>query len=128
MSDEAIDMTGEDFLRYIYDELTYRIAKKNADILVSKLAALPQSLSANSDGVYDTVSAAKITEAPDVNTVGDAYAHLSDEASDITIIMNKLTHANFKRAAKENNYAVDPFDGFRVRYNNNFKTYFSYHF
>lgn len=123
VSDEAIDMTGEDFLRYIYDELTYRIAKKNADILVSKLAALPQSLSANSDGVYDTVSAAKITEAPDVNTVGDAYAHLSDEASDITIIMNKLTHANFKRAAKENNYAVDPFDGFRVRYNNSLPAY-----
>ena len=27
VSDEVLDMKGEDFLNYIYDELTYRIAK-----------------------------------------------------------------------------------------------------
>lgn len=123
VSDEVLDMKGEAFLNYVYDELTYRIAKKCADILVGKIAALPQSLTANADGVYDTPSAAKITLAPAVGTVASAYANLSDEATDITIIMNKLTHANFKAAAYANGYAVDPFEGFRVRYNNTLPAY-----
>ena len=123
VSDEVLDMKGEAFLNYVYDELTYRIAKKCADILVGKIAALPQSLVANADGVYDTPSAAKITLAPAVGTVASAYANLSDEANDITIIMNKLTHANFKAAAYANGYAVDPFEGFRVRYNNTLPAY-----
>ena len=28
ISDEVVDLRGEAFLRYIYDEITYRIAKK----------------------------------------------------------------------------------------------------
>lgn len=123
VSDELLDMKGEAFLRYVYDELTYRIAKKCADILVGKLKALPQSLSANGDGVYDQVSAPKINASPEVGTVAKAYANLSDEANDITIIMNKLTHANFKAAAYANGYGVDPFEGYRVRYNNTLPAY-----
>ena len=123
VSDEVLDMKGEAFLNYVYDELTYRIAKKCADILVGKIAALPQSLVANEDGVYDTPSAAKVTLAPEVGTVASAYANLSDEANNITVIMNKLTHANFKAAAYANGYAVDPFEGFRVRYNNTLPAY-----
>lgn len=123
VSDEALDMRGEAFLNYIYDEITYRIAKKCADILVDKISKLPQSLVANAEGIYDTPSAAKIEAAPEVGTVAKAYANLSDEATDITIIMNKLTHANFKTAAYANGYAVDPFEGFRVRYNNTLPAY-----
>ena len=37
--------------------------------------------------------------------------------------MNKLTHANFKEQAYNNGYAVDPFEGFRVRYNNTLPAY-----
>ena len=44
ISDEVLDMRGEEFLRYIYDELTYRIAKKCADKLVGIIKALPTSL------------------------------------------------------------------------------------
>ena len=32
-SDEVLDMSSSEFLDYIYDELTYRIAKKAADVL-----------------------------------------------------------------------------------------------
>lgn len=123
VSDEVLDMRGEAFLNYIYDELTYRIAKKCADILIGKIAQLPQSLSPNADGIYDKVSAPKINEAVAVGTVAKAYANLSDEATDITIVMNKLTHANFKEQAYANGYGVDPFEGFRVRYNNTLPAY-----
>ncbi|MBQ4030168.1 MAG: phage major capsid protein [Bacilli bacterium] len=123
LSDEVIDMRSEDFLRYIYDEITYRIAKKCADILVAKIAALPQSLTANSDGVYDTVSANKITAAPSISLTAQATGNLSDEANNLTIVMNKLTYAKFKEIQYTNNYALDIFEGIKVVFNNSLPAY-----
>ena len=123
VSDEVIDMRGEAFLRYIYAELTYRIAKKCADVLVGKIAALSSSLSANADGVYDEVSANKLTKAPTLGLVAEAIANLSDETRDITIVMNKLTYANFKAAQYAAGYPVDPFEGARVVFNNTLPAY-----
>lgn len=123
ISDEVLDMRGEDFLRYIYDEITYRIAKKCADELVGKIAQLPQSLSANDDGVYDKVSANKISSAPGIGVVAEATANLSDEARDITIVMNKATWGAFKQAQYGANYPVDPFEGYRVVFNNTLPAY-----
>lgn len=123
ISDEVYDLRGEEFLRYVYDELTYKIVKKTADSLIAKIAALPQSLTANADGIYDKVSANKITEVPAMGTIFNAIANLSDEAGDYTIVMNKLTYAEFKRVQLANNYAADIFDGVRVRFNNTLPAY-----
>ena len=124
ISDEVVDLRGEAFLRYIYDELTYRIAKKCADELISKIAQLPQSLSANGEtGVYDTVSAAKITEAPAIGTIAKAIGNLSDEARDITIVMNSATKAAFKEAQYGANFPIDPFEGATVIINNSLPAY-----
>lgn len=125
ISDEVLDMRGEDFLRYIYDEITYRIAKKCADELVGKIAQLPQSLTANDDGVYDKVSANKISSAPGIGVVAEATANLSDETRDITIVMNKATWGAFKKAQYGANYPVDPFEGYRVVFNNTLPAYSS---
>lgn len=125
VSDEVLDMKGEEFLRYIYDEITYKIAKKCADTLVSKIAQLPQTLSANASGVYDTVSAAKITEAPALGTIANAVAQLSDETNDITIVMNKATYAAFKSVQYGANYGQDIFEGHRVVFNNSLPAYSS---
>lgn len=125
ISDEVVDLRGEEFLRYIYDELTYRIAKKCADILVSKIASLPQSLTANSDGIYDKVSANAITTAPSVDTIAKAIANLSDEAREYTIVMNKLTYGDFKAVQYANGYAVDVFEGADVVFNNTLPSYAS---
>lgn len=124
ISDEVVDLRGEAFLRYIYDELTYRIAKKCADELVSKIAQLPQSLSANAEtGVYDKVSANKISKAPGIGVIAEAIANLNDETRDITVVMNKLTYAAFKEAQYSANFAVDPFEGARVIFNNTLPAY-----
>ena len=123
LSDEVLDMRGEDFLNYIYDEITYRIAKKCADELVGIIAALPQSLSTDAAGVYSKVSANKLTEAPSLGLVAKANGNLSDEARDITIVMNKSTYAEFKAIQYANGYAVDPFEGFRVVFNNTLPAY-----
>jgi len=123
VSDEVLDLRGEDFLRYIYDELTYRIAKKCADELVDLISKLPQSLSANDAGVYDKVSANKITKAPGIGLIAEAIANLSDETSDITIVMNKLTYAAFKEVQYGANFPIDPFEGYRVVFNNTLPAY-----
>ena len=124
VSDEVLDLRGEAFLRYIYDELTYRIAKKCADTLVGKIKTLPSSLSANGEtGVYDSVSANKITKAPAIGVIAEAIANLSDEATNPIIVMNKLTYAAFKEAQYNANYANDIFEGLDVVFNNSLPAY-----
>ncbi len=117
ISDEVMDMRGEEFLRYIYDELTYRIAKKAADLLIAKIVTLTTSASTNAPSV------GKVTLAPAVGTIASAIAQLSDEAANPTIVMNKLTWANFKTAQYANGYGVDPFEGLRVVFNNTLPAY-----
>lgn len=117
ISDEVYDLRGEAFLRYIYDELTYRIAKKAADELVSKITSLTTSASSSAPAV------AQVTAAPAVGTIATAVGSLSDEAANPTIVMNKLTWAAFKNAAYSNSYGVDPFEGLKVVFNNSLPAY-----
>ena len=117
ISDEVMDMRGEEFLRYIYDELTYRIAKKAADTLIAKITTLTNSASTSAPAV------GVVSAAPAVGTVAKAVAALSDEAANPTIVMNKLTWADFKVAQYANGYGVDPFEGLRVVFNNSLPAY-----
>ena len=110
ISDEAIAMGGETLVRYIYDELTYQIIKKLTALVVADVTGLATSADA------DEVSGAKITVAPGLTTVAQAFANLSDEASDVVIVMNKLTYVEFKNAYAAGNFAVDPFEGLPVLY------------
>lgn len=117
VSDEVVSLAGEAFLRYIYSEIAYKIAKLLADTLVAQIAALPQTATATSP------SAAKIALAPALGTVATAVANLSDEASQPVIIMNKLTWAAFKEAQYAGNYGVDIFEGLAVKFNNSLPAY-----
>lgn len=117
ITDEVLSMRGEAFLRYVYDEIAYKIVKKMADVLVGKIAALPASATASS------VSADKITSAPSMALVSEAIGHLSDEASNPVIIMNKLTYSAFKAIQYANGYGVDPFEGLTVKFNNTLPAY-----
>ena len=126
VSDEVLDMRGEEFLNYIYDEITYRIVKKSVDELIGIVKALPTSLSANSDtGIYDKVSANKLTKAPAIGLIAEAVANLSDEARNPVVVMNKATYADFKALQLGANYGIDVFDGLRVVFNNSLPAYSS---
>ena len=117
ISDEVMDLRGEAFLRYIYNELTYRIAKKAADTLIGKITTLTDTASSSAPAV------GIITKAPAMDTVAEAIANLSDEASNPTIVMNKLTYSAFKAVQYANNYGVDPFEGLKVVFNNSLPAY-----
>lgn len=118
ISDEVYDMRGEAFLRYIYDELTYRIAKKAADELVTKILNAPVTATATAVNVpVVTVTTASM------DTVAQAIAVLSDEAADPCIIMNKLSWATFKGLQYANHYAADPFEGLDVVFSDKVTAY-----
>ena len=117
ISDEAMDMGGEEFLYYVYDEITYRIAKEAQKQLLTKIAALPAAATANS------VSANKVTGTPSLGIVATAIANLSDEAANPVIVMNKLTYAAFKAAQYAAQYAVDPFENLPVHFDNSLKAF-----
>lgn len=118
ISDEAVAMGGESLLRYIYDEITYQIVtKKLTDLVVTDIKNAPTTATSSA------ASAAAITAAPGLDTVAKAFANLSDEARNPVVIMNKLTYANFKTAQVGGNYAVDPFEGLPVLFNNSLPAY-----
>ena len=110
-------LRGEAFVRYIYDEIAYRVFKKVADVLIGKIAALPQTATSTSP------AAAKITGAPAIGLVAEAIGNLSDEATAPVVVMNKLTWAAFKQAQYAAGYNVDPFEGFAVHFNNSLPAY-----
>ena len=118
ISDEAYAMAGEPFLRYIYDELTYRIAKKAADTLVEKILAAGTVSTTTSPAV----PAIKVATAS-MATVAEAISNLSDEAANPVIIMNKLTWAAFKSVQYANGYGADPFEGLDVVFNDKVTAY-----
>ena len=118
ISDEVYDLRGEAFLRYIYDELTYRIAKKAADTRVAKIEACGTVSTTTCPGV-PTVTAATVT----LGTVASAMAELSDEAANPVIMMNKSTWGAFKAVQAAGSYAYDPFEGLPVVFNNTIKAY-----
>lgn len=112
ISDEVYDLAGEEFLDYIYDELTYRIAKKLADAIIADIEACGTA----STGALPAVP--KITSTTvTLGLVAQALAELSDEASDPVIMMNKSTWGAFKAAQAEGNYGYDPFEGLPVLFN-----------
>ena len=113
ISDEVYDLRGEAFLRYIYDELTYRIAKKCADQLIALIIAC---------GTVSTTTCPSVpvseVSAIGLGDVATAMGFLSDEAANPVIIMNRRTEAAYKALRATASYAVDPFEGMRVIHNN----------
>lgn len=112
ISDEVYDLTGEEFLDYIYDELTYRIAKKLADLIVADIEACGTQ-SATSLPAVPKITATTVT----VGLVAQALAQLSDEATNPVVMMNKQTWGAFKAAQAANGYNYDPFEGLPVVFN-----------
>ena len=118
ISDEAMDLRGEAFLQYIYDELAYQIAKKAADEVVAAIEACGTQSTSTSVGV-PVVTATAIS----VDLVAQALGNLSDEANNPVVMMNKATWSAFKAVQYANNYAVDPFEGLDVVFNNTIKSF-----
>lgn len=122
ISDEAMDLTGEAFLRYIYDELTYQIAKKAADELIADILACGTVSTTSGSSHLCAVPAIASTNVA-LGLVASAIGNLSDEAANPVVVMNKQTWAAFKAVQYAGNYAVDPFEGLPVAFSSKLKSF-----
>lgn len=116
-SKTVYSLRGEAFVRYIYDEITYRIIKAIADNLIGQIADLPAVATATSP------AAVTITGAPAMGLIAEAIGNLSDEATNPVIVMNKGTWAAFKAAQYAGQFNADPFEGLSVHFNNSLPAY-----
>ena len=105
ISDEVVAMGGESFVRYIYEEITYRILNKLVSELVAKVVAADATNGATSIGVP------VLKQAPGVMTIADATSKLSEDARDLCIVINRLSEQSFNAAFAQANFAIDPYAG-----------------
>ena len=119
ISDEAMDLKGEAFLDYIYDEITYQIVKKAQSELIAKVTALTAGATASAPAVGVTAGS------PSVGIVAECLGKLSDEAANPVIVMNKASWSAFKSAQYGAGYAIDPFEGLPVHFDNTMPAYTS---
>ena len=108
ISDEAIAMGGEQFVQYIYEELAQRVLEKLVSELVGKVNA------ANTTHGDTAIGIPKVIEAPGVNVAQNAADQLSEEATDLCIVLNPLTISAFRDAYAAGYFGVDPFAGLTV--------------
>ena len=118
ISDEVMDLTGEAFLDYIYDEVTYQIAHKAAADLVTAIATAGTASTATAVGV-PAIKATTITQP----LIAQAMGKLSEEAADPVIIMNRETEAAFKGVQYSGSFATDIFEGLPRVYSSALKAF-----
>ena len=105
ISDEVVAMGGESFVRYIYEEITYRILNKLVAELVNKVVLADASNGATAIGVP------VVKAAPGVMTIANAATNLSEDARNLCVVMNRLSEQAFNTAYAGASFAIDPFAG-----------------
>lgn len=113
VSDEVLDLKGQDFLDYIVNEISYRITLKAEDILIDKIVALPTSATSSS------VNAKVVKAGAALGTIATALGELNAEARNPVVVMNPATKAAFKASVYAGQFNADPFEGLKVILTNN---------
>lgn len=117
LTDTVAKLKGREFIDYLYDEITYRIILKAQEVGITDIVNAPAASSAQAIGVP------VVNGAPSVTIVPTAAANLSAEATDIVVIMNRLTEVEFLNAQVAGSFAVDPFAGLPRVYTSALKAY-----
>lgn len=115
VSDEVMDLRGEAFLDYVYDELSYKIVKKAEHVVVAKIVAAIGASTSTRPGQASVY--AEIGRAGVVN----AISNISDEAEDLVIIMNRRTWGQYEATRTLN--TLDPFADLPVVYDSSLDAY-----
>lgn len=105
VSTEVMDMNGEAFLDYIYDEIEYQIAKKLADLIVAGIAGGPTT------GTSAPIVSEQSVSALALGDIVMAMGSLAGDTSDLVFIANNATIAAYRALALGANYGVDIFQG-----------------
>ena len=107
VTDEVMDLKGQAFLDYVYDEIQYKIVKKAGQTVIAKIVA------AAADGGSTLPYVATLKADLSATTIVDAVAELTaDDASDLVAIMTRKTYAALRGLQIGSGQNVgDVFDG-----------------
>ena len=117
ITDECIAMGGEEFINYIYSEVAYRVLGELTNEIIDYIDDLSTSNSSSAIGIP------KVKIAPGVMVLRNAATNLSEEATDLCVVLNRLTEANFNTAYASGHFAINPFDGFTKVYTSELPAY-----
>ena len=109
VSDELIDMKGQEFIDYLFDEFENKIVARLCEAAIDAVSSAPTTNGPTEIGI-PVVNATVIT----LDLVAQALALLTNDNANPAIVMNRGTFAAFRAAALNANYAVDPFEGLPV--------------
>ena len=107
VSDEALSLTGEAFLQYIYAEVTDRII---AAIINSLMAAISASTAATAGIPHSAVIQGAIANTDIINAIGQ----LKGELRDVVVMTSRSAYAQYKALQFSASYGIDVFDGLPV--------------
>lgn len=116
ISDELLDMHGEEFLDYIFDEFENKIETTLAGAIVDAIVNAPAASTLSAVGV--PAATADLT----LDIVAQALANIT-EGSNYCIVMNRGTYAAFRAEQLSAGYAVDPFEGLPIVYTSALPSY-----
>lgn len=119
VTDEVLDMKGEDFLNYIKDELSYKIIKKAEEILIAKIDELPTT----ADATHPCVKTVK--SSPTGYVIAEAIGNLCADVrgGNTIVVINPLTLKEFRKVQVEAHYGIDVFEGKKVVFSDALKPY-----
>lgn len=106
LSDELIDMRGEAFIDYLFDEFTNKIE-------ASMVAAICDIIESAPDTTDATAVAVPVIEADAItlDLIAQALGQLTADNANPVVVLNRATYAAFRAAALNANYSVDVFEG-----------------
>ena len=115
VSDEALSLTGEAFLQYIYAEVTDRII---AAIINSLMAAISASTAATAGIPHSATIQGAIANTDVINALGQ----LKGELRDVVVMTSRSAYAQYKALQFAAGYAIDIFDGLEVLFTDQLPT------
>lgn len=116
VSDEAMSLTGEAFLRYIYAEITDRII---AAIIKELIYSIGESTDASVTGVpHSAMISGAIANTDIINAVGQ----LKGELRDVVVMTSRSAYAQYKALQFAAGYPIDIFDGLEVLFTDQLPT------
>lgn len=114
VSKQALKLRGQAFIDYIMDEFENKIMALLCLGVINAITGAPTTSDTTHVGV-PVIEASTVT----LDIVAQALGELEDDNAEPVIVMNRRTHAAFRSAQLNANYAVDPYENLPVLYNSN---------
>lgn len=116
VSDEAMSLTGEAFLQYIYAEVTDRIIAAIIKVLFNSIG---DSTNASATGIpHSAVIEGAIASTDIINAIGQ----LKGELRDVVVMTSRSAYAQYKALQFSAQYGIDVFDGLPVLFTDQLPT------